>query len=266
MAAHLSVAAILLSGMVSNSLSLEPEGKWKLDARETSCVLQHEFSGNGQTWSAALLPQPGSPRIELLLTQRAPQKNRRTGDKASLTIRPSGTVFQGDVQTTAMPDGAVAYHIWIDTSLLVALPETIDMEIAVDRSPAIVLPLPGMAAAAAALGTCEQDLLASWGVDPSRFRPAFPLSKVSGFPTSADYPPGASGASGRVALLLELSSTGKVTGCGLIESSGNAVLDRQTCNIALSRMHFAPLRDADGKPIGSWTTFRFRWTAPPDPN
>lgn len=264
MSAFISVAAMLLSNTVSGSVSLQPEGKWKLDAGATICVLQHEFSGNGEPWSLAFLPQPGFTRMELLLARHGPQ-NRRAGEKASLTIRPSGAMFQGDVQTSARPDGVVSYRISVDNSLLGALSQATDVEIAVDHSPAISLSLSGAAAALAALRTCEQDLVASWGVDPSRLRPFSPSLKASGFPTSADIPPVASGASGRVILLLEIGSTGKVANCKLIESSGNPVLDQRTCNIALSRMHIAPLLDADGKPIVSWTMFSFRWTAPPDP-
>jgi len=255
---------MLLSTMVGSGTSLQPEGKWKLDAGATNCVLQHEFSGNGEPWSLAFLPQPGATRIDLMLTRPGPQ-NRRAGDKASLTIRPSGTVFQGTVQTTVVPGVAMAYHIWIDRSLLAALPDTTDMEIAVDRSPAITLSLPAAAAAVAALRTCEQDLLVSWGVDPSRFRPFAPFLKDSEPPTTADFPPVAVGSSGRVVLLLEIGSTGRVSSCRLIQSSGNSVLDQKTCNIALSRMHYAPLLGADGKPIVSWTMFSFRWPAPPDP-
>lgn len=261
MGAYLPLAAIFLSSMTGGGLSLQPEGKWNLDTREKSCVLQRAFSGDSQPWSVAILPHPGFLRMELLLTRHT-RPNRRAGDKAKLTIRPSGAVFQGDVQTTASADAAVTYHVSVDPSLLAALSSATDMEIAVDRAPMISLPLPSMAAATTALEACEQDLLLSWGVDPARFRSVLPLDKLRGFPTSADYPAGASGASGRVVLLLELNTSGKVTSCALIESSGNAVLDQQTCNIALSRMLYPPLLDANGTPTTSWIMFGFRWVAP----
>ena len=63
-----------------------------------------------------------------------------------------------------------------------------------------------------------------------------------------DYPASAqsSGAEGTTRASLTIGPDGRVTGCNIIQSSGNGALDSATCNILRRRAKFVPARDSNG--------------------
>lgn len=80
-----------------------------------------------------------------------------------------------------------------------------------------------------------------------------------------DYPAAAIRANeeGAVRFTLDISDTGAVTDCRVVESSGYSDLDSQTCSLAMQRARFQPATDKHGKPIASNFTQRTRWVIPP---
>ena len=63
-----------------------------------------------------------------------------------------------------------------------------------------------------------------------------------------DYPAAAkrAGAQGRVSVLLNIDTSGRVVDCRVTASSGNSDLDSQTCNLAKRRGRFTVQKDVDG--------------------
>ena len=79
-----------------------------------------------------------------------------------------------------------------------------------------------------------------------------------------DYPASAVRAreEGAVRFALDVSATGAVTGCRIVESSGHPDLDGQTCASAMQHARFAPALDKRGKPVVSSFVQRTRWVLP----
>jgi periplasmic protein TonB len=71
-----------------------------------------------------------------------------------------------------------------------------------------------------------------------------------------DYPASAqsSGAEGTTRASLTIGPDGRVTGCNIIQSSGNGSLDSTTCNILRRRAKFTPARDSNGNPTSDTIT------------
>jgi protein TonB len=71
-----------------------------------------------------------------------------------------------------------------------------------------------------------------------------------------DYPASAqsSGAEGTVRASLTIGPDGRVTGCNIIQSSGNGSLDSTTCNILRRRAKFTPARDSSGNATSDTNT------------
>ena len=67
---------------------------------------------------------------------------------------------------------------------------------------------------------------------------------------------------GAVKFALDISATGAVTGCRIVESSGFADLDGQTCASAMQHARFTPAADGKGRPIASSFVQRTRWVLP----
>ncbi|MGR6327617.1 energy transducer TonB [Sphingomonas sp. XXL09] len=96
---------------------------------------------------------------------------------------------------------------------------------------------------------------------PSGYEPPFPIgSQGDWFPFEA-YPPVArrAGQQGRVLLKLAIDAQGKPTDCTVTESSGFALLDAETCSMAMRNARFHPARQS-GVPVASTYQLRgVRW-------
>jgi periplasmic protein TonB len=59
---------------------------------------------------------------------------------------------------------------------------------------------------------------------------------------------------GTVQYRLKIGSDGRPMKCDVTSTSGDAILDQQTCSILLRRARFCPATDRKGRPIeGEWT-------------
>jgi protein TonB len=77
-----------------------------------------------------------------------------------------------------------------------------------------------------------------------------------------DYPASAAaaGAEGTAQAELTIGTDGRVTGCSLIQSTGNSALDAATCSILRRRAKFTPARDSNGNATtDTVTTPPIRW-------
>lgn len=69
---------------------------------------------------------------------------------------------------------------------------------------------------------------------------------------------------GTTTFKLAIDSSGKVSGCEIVESSGSATLDATTCKLVTQRAQFTPARSAKGVSVPGEYTNRVRWTIPED--
>lgn len=83
----------------------------------------------------------------------------------------------------------------------------------------------------------------------------------------SDYPRGAreAGAGGTVTVRYAVETNGRVTGCTVTRSSGNAELDATTCRLIEKRFRYAPARDAAGRPVRSLIVQNHSWEVQRDP-
>lgn len=79
-----------------------------------------------------------------------------------------------------------------------------------------------------------------------------------------DYPAKAAGtgAHGKVIARLTVDTTGRVTACTIVQSSGYPVLDEATCKILQRRAHYGPGVDKHGRPVVSSVDESITWIAP----
>jgi TonB family protein len=111
-----------------------------------------------------------------------------------------------------------------------------------------------------------------WRVPPgapadafTEFGGASPVSPNSWL-TNDDYPVAAlrAGEQGWVGIAFDISARGTAGGCTVIETSGSARLDADTCTLFMRRARFLPAADSDGKPIATRGKTRYRWLIPED--
>jgi len=101
-------------------------------------------------------------------------------------------------------------------------------------------------------------------LQPSQARDAIAGSDRLRWITTDDYPSAAlrQNMQGVVVVSAMIGADGKVRSCVVTQSSGSQLLDDTTCRLYIRRAHFTPARDADGNPIASQRSDRFRWQIP----
>ena len=79
-----------------------------------------------------------------------------------------------------------------------------------------------------------------------------------------DYPRAAraAGVEGTVAVRFTVQPSGRVSGCQVIRSSGNADLDSTTCRLIEQRFRYRPARDAASNPVAETIARTFDWMLP----
>ena len=115
------------------------------------------------------------------------------------------------------------------------------------------------------LDTCVADLRDYWNVDdPKGGNPGLKQGAsgdLSGLFSPDDYPGVAMVKSemGTLKMVMLIDETGKVADCTVVETSGVASLDAQSCVIARQRGRFTPATGLDGKPAKSAYRQRITW-------
>lgn len=85
--------------------------------------------------------------------------------------------------------------------------------------------------------------------------------KIAGELKAGDYPrSGAAQRNGRVIIVrYEVGSDGRVRGCRVEQSSGNAEADAVTCRLIEKRFRYRPALDGNGNPVADRTGWKQWW-------
>ena len=89
--------------------------------------------------------------------------------------------------------------------------------------------------------------------------------QIAGALSGRDFPRAAkrARAGGTVLVRYTVGADGRVSGCTITQSSGNADLDSTTCRLIEKRFRYEPARDAQGRPAADTLTGRHIWWTEP---
>jgi TonB family protein len=123
------------------------------------------------------------------------------------------------------------------------------------------------APAASQQGNTVRDGLAAIAARNSaspRPAPPMPASDPGTWVRTEDYPPWAAarGVTGSVAVVVDVDTSGRVTGCEVRESSEVPDFDRIACEKITERARFLPARDEQGNPVAARWQNRVVWALP----
>ncbi len=122
--------------------------------------------------------------------------------------------------------------------------------------------IPAMPDLAKVMKSCVEDLQRAWSAEGGT--PAVAVASLASFFTDDDYPDEAVRRewSGTTAFALLVNEQGKVADCMVVETSGQASLDTQSCAVLKRRARFTPARDRAGKPTRDKVKGRIAWRIP----
>ena len=232
-----------------------PADQWVVDYGRISCTLARRVGPEGSLILAFNAPLGREPGELLFLDGGAGFDPRLDGDlqiraddgppielRAKREQRNGRTV----IRLAPMPDD------FLDT---VAAARSLSVS---KRNEGLVsLALPNAREAVGALTRCNEDLLQSWGVDVAARRGLQRLPRLLSFDWLLEIRP-----SVEVSLVFvaDVSERGRALGCRVVVSSGNARLDRATCDLVRSRGRYEAALDSQGRQVRSDYVTRVRWT------
>ena len=240
---------------------LLPAGKWQVEYAKSSCVVSRAFGEKPNLTLFGLKPAPYGEAVALLIVQPSPKGRGVWGD-AEVRLS-SGFVPEFADYQSVTANGMRVTTIGVPRTTLDALAKGDSIAIKADKWVNVVLKPTAFDKALKALEDCESDLLTTWGFDKAAQAAVAtrPKGELRGIVQPDDYPdrPLEAGIGGSVGFRLRVEADGKISECWIVESSGNADLDRQTCAVVRKRARYTPAIAHDGKSMWSFTFGRVTW-------
>lgn len=263
-------------------ISLTKASMWEINYDADSCHLLSAFgSGDQQTVLNLTRYEPGDPFEMTLIgktvasvepkpmidlqfgaaepAQRLTATAGTIADKRHMVIityaRFDGAKWQGFDQPMPPPVGAAQ-----ETAIT-------SITFKLEGAKSYRLETGSLGAPMAAVRTCTDSLLKSWGYDPivqaHLSKPATPTKAPQTWLRSSDYPHDAlwSGHNGIVQFRLDIDAAGNVNGCHVLHRTNPDDFADLTCKLIAGRAHFSPALDTSGKPVKSFFVSSVIWSA-----
>lgn len=239
-------------------------GKWNVDYGNVRCSLARRLRGP-QSPVLILTSYLGRDEPELILMKDGAEPLPSLRDPVEITLNPSERVWSGVLRSRRVQGGSIVTIQELGEGFLDQVAAAATLVVNSNGRRAVELPLPDARAGIAALRTCNDDLLRSWGVTPDTRLTRAPKYE-SGRITNGDYPNESirNGESGAVVARLTVQVDGRVANCGVAVSSGHQRLDALTCALLTERFRFEPALDAEGRPTAALAVQTVRWMLPDD--
>lgn len=260
------VAALAVGPAASPPMPLKPSGPWIVDYAGSMCVLQRKFGSGDETVYLGFRPGLFSEHMRMVVMRQGTDRGTHLGiGEMSFDGGPPMKI----PYTEGWVEKQHARVALIDLSVsdLAPLNQAKQFRIQVGNADIILAP-DRVEAAMKALDPCQKDLLVSWGMDKATIDSittfAEPKGGIVSYFSSNDYPMSAirNDQQGTAGVRYWVSKEGKVRDCMVVESSGSAILNAQTCAIITKRAKFLPAMTKDGAAVESIGFSRIRWELP----
>lgn len=258
-----ALTSLILASSASSAAPLQPTGKWVLNYEDAQCVAYRNYGTEKDPLYLAFKAPPVGSVVQMMVLNKGPRSDPtqedatvKIGDRAQM--KTNMLVYRNQ-------DGARYRSRLINLPLAEfdAFSKTPSVDI-VSAGSNYSFAVPDFGPLKKALDECLADLRAFWNV-PELGKTGSLLQDPSGdlarVFSPEDYPRMAllGGMQGMTAVALLIDEKGKVADCSVVETSGTAAIDAQSCAIIRGRARLNPALGADGKPAKSGWVQRILW-------
>jgi TonB family protein len=249
--------AVLGAPALAAPVSVAPTAKWVVDFDDAQCVASLAY-GREQLFLKA---SPLGDVVQLGIMEPG-----RTGPPQQVEAKITPAVGESFIGTAMQWTSATGGPRQMR---LINMPAAEFQRLAASPSLAFQLgemkrhyAMSAMAAMTKVMKTCVDDLQQVWSSEGGVGAKA--VANLASYFSDNDYPEDAiyRGLSGTTGLALLINEEGKVADCMVVQTSGQAGLDTQSCAIIKRRARFTPARGIDGKPTKDRVTSRISWRIP----
>lgn len=258
-------------------LVLEPSGPWNIDYSPESCKLGRKFGeGDGAVTAVFMKSAPG-PSMQLLAVGKGlkprwrediyylwwpsdSDKPKRAGalfgesdGVTSVLMRPSLIDFPPQPEEPFLYDVADLRRLEQKR-----IGEVTEFRFVKGLKRPLTLKLGGLSAPMAAMDTCVDALVESWGLDPgvqrNRSRPVMPANDPQSWLKDSDYPKGALDKDSEAVIEFRflVDDKGAVTRCDTLGTFVESDFSKGLCDLVRKRAQMTPALDANGAPVASY--------------
>jgi hypothetical protein len=270
LAAALPMLALLGIGTpaAAQATELTPSGTWDVTEQPTRCQVSRRFGEAGASIQLALTR--GISPLVISVALQGPGSGPAEDATAAMLFGHGGHVSSVNFQriARALPGEAVAGGYF--ESLHPVLPTSPTATLQLSRGDDVITTfrLADFAAAMTALDRCQDRVYQRLGLDGTALRavavPPQPVSSPATWVTTNDLPRQFNNMPRplTVEMGLQLNSSGVPTNCIVLASSGEPLLDLQSCRVLMARARYSPARDANGAAIPAFVARNIRWSPP----
>jgi TonB family protein len=259
-----AVAAVALFAVLSAfSVEAAPRaatGKWVVDFDDAQCVASRDF-GTAAKPLMLVLKQPVAAEVIRVAVIRGGGRPNKFAEQvdAWIQVDKGRAIASSMIKFTVAGSGRQVFSTNIPLSQFAAVRKGQSLSISARPAFAETFQLANIEELMKVMDSCVADLAKVWNVGAYLKTP--PAGSLKGLIRPEDYPGIAQKEmkSGRVSFILLINEQGRVADCSVIESSGVAALDAQSCAIVTERARFEPAIGIDGKPAKSTFKQRITW-------
>lgn len=263
----LAVALLLASSSAARAAPIQPTAKWVVNFDDQQCLAEREY-GTPSNPLTLVLKQPvrgGVMQVAVLADGNFGTSAVQVDGWVGFDRKPVSKLSalrwrpQGSKQVIRLVNMPLSAFRGIETA------QTMHIDVGAFRREFVLSDVRDLLSV---MDECLKDLRKVWNVSdgdgdghapPTGARA--PVGDLRGLISASDYPGVALQQlqSGTVTMVLLIDETGRVADCSLIETSGVAALDAQSCAIVTRRARLTPAVGADGKPRKSSFVQRIAW-------
>ena len=243
---------------------MTPTGPWNVEFADSVCLLSRPY---GKDRSTHLIFKPAmlGNDLEIIVTKATTALGNSEQGKVVLSI--DGKPSPADTNFTAYSTKKQRLlRIWNkeDKFALTAVRGTLQIDAKSEAR--YFFAIPGINQAFPVLSKCLGQLRTAYKISDSDLSAIVtePEANLPSLFSTNDYPDEAwsNGVTGTVGALIWVETTGHVSTCEIVESSGGPILEKTTCTILTKRARFTPAKDASGRAIRAPMFTRIRWELP----
>ena len=240
----------------------QPSGRWVVEFNDAQCLASRNYGTPGNPL-LLVLKAPAAGNVIQLAVIRPASLGTAAQLESEVAIDQQAPLRAAAFAYTSAPQKQRAYLINLPADRFGAAKAAKVLSIRAKDELDEQFAITAMGPLLQVMNECVVDLRKAWNVAdagaPGAGLRQHATGSIDSMLQQVDYPAVDQPLSGTATFVLLVDETGRVADCTVIETSGVASLDAQTCGTVKSQARFSPAIGLDGKPAKDGLVQRVSW-------